>query len=125
MNDRVFIATTGSGLAHASQHADGRWEVECLLPGSDVRCLATDLLHRDRGNDRGPAQARQARQRGHRRGGHAEKWNEERVARALVERGVSASKIYAGEMAQSDPAYAAPRSEAAPSNRRVDIFFDY
>lgn len=48
MNDRVFIATTGSGLARASQHADGRWEVERLLPGSDVRCLAADPLHRNR-----------------------------------------------------------------------------
>lgn len=48
MNDRVFIATTGSGLTRASQHAGGRWEVERLLPGSDIRCLAADPLHRDR-----------------------------------------------------------------------------
>jgi hypothetical protein len=48
VSDRVFIATTGSGLSRASQHADGRWDVEHLLPGSDVRCLAADPLHRDR-----------------------------------------------------------------------------
>ena len=48
MTDRVFVATTGSGLARASLHASGRWEVERLLPGSDVRCLAADPLHRDR-----------------------------------------------------------------------------
>jgi photosystem II stability/assembly factor-like uncharacterized protein len=48
MNDGIFIATTGSGLARASRQADGRWEVERLLAGSDVRCLAADPLHRER-----------------------------------------------------------------------------
>ena len=37
MNDRIFIATTGSGLARASQHPDGRWKVERLPKGGDVR----------------------------------------------------------------------------------------
>ena len=90
--------------------------------GGDLRAgdLATlrDLAaeHRARGGlvrvvgyARGPASADRALQ----------------VARALVERGVPASKIYAGEMPESDPAYNAARSEAATGNRRVEIFFDY
>lgn len=38
MLDRVFIATTGNGLARASR----AWVVEARLGGSDVRCLAAD-----------------------------------------------------------------------------------
>jgi len=48
MTDRVFIATTGNGLARASRDAGGQWEVESLLSGGDVRCLAVDPLNPQR-----------------------------------------------------------------------------
>ena len=48
MNERVFIATTGNGLAWAGRSASGTWNVETLLVGSDVRCLAADPLHTER-----------------------------------------------------------------------------
>jgi BNR/Asp-box repeat len=44
MEGKTFIATTGKGLARALENASGRWEVETLLPGVDVRCLAADPL---------------------------------------------------------------------------------
>jgi flagellar motor protein MotB len=89
---------------------------------SDLRAADLTVLrelasaHRARGGlvrvvgyARGPASAERAMQ----------------VAHALVERGVPASKIYAGEMVGSDPAYKEARSELVPDNRRVEIFFDY
>jgi hypothetical protein len=48
MTNRVFIATTGNGLARASRDAGGQWGVESLLLGSDVRCLAVDPLNSER-----------------------------------------------------------------------------
>jgi photosystem II stability/assembly factor-like uncharacterized protein len=45
MTDRVFIATTGNGLARASRDTSGQWQVERVLSGSDVRCLAVDPLN--------------------------------------------------------------------------------
>ena len=48
MTDRVFIATTGNGLARASRAAGGQWQVATMLPGSDVRCLAVDPLNSKR-----------------------------------------------------------------------------
>ncbi len=42
MNPRVFLATTGHGLARAQGAADGTWRVDHLLTGRDVRCLASD-----------------------------------------------------------------------------------
>lgn len=48
MSDPIFLATTGSGLALASRNAAGAWEVERLLPGRVVRCLAADPLQRER-----------------------------------------------------------------------------
>jgi photosystem II stability/assembly factor-like uncharacterized protein len=48
MTDKVFIATTGNGLARASRDAGGQWEVERVLAGSDVRCLAVDPLNPQR-----------------------------------------------------------------------------
>ncbi len=48
MPHRVLIATTGKGLARASQ-SDGRsWNVATVLAGMDVRCLAADPLHPER-----------------------------------------------------------------------------
>lgn len=44
MKVSIFIATTGDGLARASKGAEGRWMVEHLLSGEDVRCLAADPL---------------------------------------------------------------------------------
>lgn len=37
----VYLATTAPGLARAEARA-GSWDVETLLPGADVRCLAAD-----------------------------------------------------------------------------------
>lgn len=45
MNARVFIATTGNGLARAERGANGAWSVEFLLADRDVRCLAADPLN--------------------------------------------------------------------------------
>ncbi len=39
---RVFIATTGNGIARAVQDRVGHWTVECALEGNDVRSLAVD-----------------------------------------------------------------------------------
>jgi photosystem II stability/assembly factor-like uncharacterized protein len=44
MSDKVFLATTGSGVARAAGDASGAWSVEQLLQGKDVRSLATDPL---------------------------------------------------------------------------------
>jgi photosystem II stability/assembly factor-like uncharacterized protein len=48
MGDRTFIATTGDGIARATQDNGGKWQVERLLPGNDVRCLAVDPLETKR-----------------------------------------------------------------------------
>ena len=47
-NPRVFISTTGDGLARAGELAGGEFEVETLLSGTDVRCLAIDPLNSSR-----------------------------------------------------------------------------
>lgn len=39
---KVFLATTGAGLARAAPQADESWDVRHLLRGEDVRCLAAD-----------------------------------------------------------------------------------
>jgi photosystem II stability/assembly factor-like uncharacterized protein len=48
MSNTVFIAATGNGLARASRNAAGQWEVERVLSGGDVRCLAVDPLNMER-----------------------------------------------------------------------------
>ena len=48
MTDRVFITTTGNGLARASRDAGAQWQVERVLAGSDLRCLAADPLNTER-----------------------------------------------------------------------------
>lgn len=42
MTNKVFISTTGNGISRASNSASGSWEVELLLAGTTVSCLATD-----------------------------------------------------------------------------------
>jgi hypothetical protein len=42
MNSKVFIATTGQGIARAALVDDGEWSVTTLLSDQDVRCLAVD-----------------------------------------------------------------------------------
>lgn len=44
MHSRVFVATTGAGIARASYLEDGEWEVQRHLEDLDVRCLALDPL---------------------------------------------------------------------------------
>lgn len=44
MGASIFISTTGNGIARASQNNSGKWHVEKLLSGTDVRCLAVDPL---------------------------------------------------------------------------------
>lgn len=48
MGDKTFIATTGHGIALATQDNRGTWQVERLLLGTDVRCLAVDPLNTKR-----------------------------------------------------------------------------
>jgi photosystem II stability/assembly factor-like uncharacterized protein len=45
MSKMTFLATTGHGLARAWQCASGEWQVECVLAGQDVRCLAAHGTH--------------------------------------------------------------------------------
>lgn len=45
MKAKVFIATTGNGLARASHAPNGGWSVEFLLADRDGRCLASDPLN--------------------------------------------------------------------------------
>jgi photosystem II stability/assembly factor-like uncharacterized protein len=40
MNGKVLLATTGNGIARAECQAGGRWRVDYLIEGQDVRCLA-------------------------------------------------------------------------------------
>ena len=42
--NRVFIATTGTGIARACHDPEGGWRVTSDLSAYDVRCLATDPL---------------------------------------------------------------------------------
>jgi photosystem II stability/assembly factor-like uncharacterized protein len=42
MNAKIFLATTGNGLARAECGADGTWQVEKRVLIQDVRCLAAD-----------------------------------------------------------------------------------
>lgn len=42
MQNKVFVATTGSGIARASCAPSGEWSVVRLLEDMDVRCLAAD-----------------------------------------------------------------------------------
>jgi hypothetical protein len=48
MHGKTFIATTGSGIARATEGDRGEWRVETLLLGSDVRCLSVDPLYEGR-----------------------------------------------------------------------------
>ena len=48
MCGKTFIATTGNGIARATEEDDGKWRVETLLSGSDVRCLAVDPMDKVR-----------------------------------------------------------------------------
>jgi photosystem II stability/assembly factor-like uncharacterized protein len=48
MTSKVFVATTGAGLARAEQGASGTWTVTNSLPEQDVRCLAADPLNSSR-----------------------------------------------------------------------------
>ena len=45
IGERVFLATTGSGLARATRDADGAWSVASSLQDHDVRSLAADPLN--------------------------------------------------------------------------------
>ncbi len=47
MSGKTFIATTGQGIARASQGANDQWAVEFLPTDCDVRCLAADPLHKN------------------------------------------------------------------------------
>jgi len=42
MDEKIFIATPGVGLARASMSEDAEWIVDHPLAGEDVRCLASD-----------------------------------------------------------------------------------
>lgn len=42
MNANTFIATTGEKLVRAECNSKGEWEVQHLLPGTHVACLALD-----------------------------------------------------------------------------------
>lgn len=48
MNAKVFVSTTGQGLARAECGGDGRWQVESLLTDQSPQCLAADPLNSDR-----------------------------------------------------------------------------
>ncbi len=41
MMPRIFLATTGQGLARATYNATGEWSVESLLSDQDIRCLTS------------------------------------------------------------------------------------
>jgi photosystem II stability/assembly factor-like uncharacterized protein len=47
MSADIFISTTGSGLTRATRCSAGQWEVESLLSGQEVPCLAADPLDRN------------------------------------------------------------------------------
>lgn len=45
MEGKTFIATTGNGIARATLDGNGQWQVEKLLSGSEVSCLAAAPLN--------------------------------------------------------------------------------
>jgi photosystem II stability/assembly factor-like uncharacterized protein len=45
MSMQTFLATTGHGLARATPGSNDDWQVEFLLTGQDVRCLAAHRTH--------------------------------------------------------------------------------
>jgi hypothetical protein len=47
MTVKVFLSASPQGIGRAELSAAGGWEVEEVLSGSDVRCLAADPLERD------------------------------------------------------------------------------
>lgn len=47
MNTKLFLATTGNGIAPALPYGDGEWSIELPLTEQDVRCLASDPLNAD------------------------------------------------------------------------------
>jgi outer membrane protein OmpA-like peptidoglycan-associated protein len=106
---RVAVSAEVGTISFAGGESDLRAADLAVLRELASAHRARGGLVRVVGYARGPASAERAMQ----------------VAHALVERGVPASKIYAGEMGMSDPAYNEPRSEMEPDNRRVEIFFDY
>jgi photosystem II stability/assembly factor-like uncharacterized protein len=44
-SEKIFVATTGRGLARATSDGNGAWSVEPKLEGFDVRALAADPLN--------------------------------------------------------------------------------
>ena len=46
MDDKIFIATTGRGLARAYREPEGDWKVDTVLSGEDVRCLVANPRNR-------------------------------------------------------------------------------
>jgi photosystem II stability/assembly factor-like uncharacterized protein len=44
MNAKLFISTTGKGIARAERNGAGKWMVTTALEDRDVRCLAADAL---------------------------------------------------------------------------------
>jgi hypothetical protein len=47
MNAKIFIATSGQGLARAERDGNGSWSVELSLADQDVRSLASDPSNPD------------------------------------------------------------------------------
>src|SRR5438270_3871094 len=47
MSAHTFLATTGRGLARATQTGDAKWVVDLLLADQDVRCIAANPLHKN------------------------------------------------------------------------------
>jgi photosystem II stability/assembly factor-like uncharacterized protein len=47
MTTRRLLALAHNGVARAERDADGRWTVEQVLSGHDVRCLEVDPLNRE------------------------------------------------------------------------------
>ena len=47
MSDHTFLATSGRGLARATQTRDAQWTVDFLVTDQDVRCLAVDPFNPD------------------------------------------------------------------------------
>jgi hypothetical protein len=45
MNTRIFLATTGKGIARAISKDNGNWQIETSLASQTARCLAADPLN--------------------------------------------------------------------------------